>query len=122
MLRIKLVRSKAGNNWRNNATVAALGLRKVGQVVEKEDSSSIRGMVHKVKHMLAVEEVAGEVAKKAAPKHAVKKAAPKAAATVAVAEKPKAAAPKKAAKTEEAPAEEKPKAKRTTKKATEAGE
>jgi len=57
MLRIKLVKSLIGNNPRNRATVAALGLRKMQQVVEHEDTPSIRGMIHHVKHMLVVEEV-----------------------------------------------------------------
>ena len=55
MLRIKLVKSLIGNNWRNRRTVQALGLRKVGQVVEHADTASIRGMIQHVKHMLAVE-------------------------------------------------------------------
>ena len=57
MLRIKLVKSPIGNTASNRATVKALGLRKMQQVVEKEDTPSIRGMIHKVKHMLLVEEV-----------------------------------------------------------------
>ncbi|MFN7172493.1 MAG: 50S ribosomal protein L30 [Fimbriimonadaceae bacterium] len=56
-LRVKLVRSKIGNNARNNRVVAALGLRKMNQVVEHNDTPEIRGMIHKVKHMLEVEEV-----------------------------------------------------------------
>lgn len=56
MLRIKLVRSPIGHTPRNRATVLALGLHKVHQVVEKEDSPSIRGMVHHVKHLLVVED------------------------------------------------------------------
>lgn len=53
-LRIKLVKSPIGNTPRNRATVEALGLRKINQVVTHEDSASIRGMLHKVKHMLDV--------------------------------------------------------------------
>lgn len=56
MLRIKLVRSPIGNTKSNRATVAALGLRKMNQVIERPDNPGIRGMVHKVKHLLAVEE------------------------------------------------------------------
>jgi large subunit ribosomal protein L30 len=116
MLRIKLVRSLVGQTKRNRATVAALGLRKMHQVVEHEDTGSIRGMVHHVKHMLSVEEVEGSPNKK------------KAAAKVAAPAKPAKESKPKAAKAEAAPAEnvveadaptteEKPKAKRTTKKA-----
>jgi large subunit ribosomal protein L30 len=55
MLRIKLVKSPIGNTARNRATVQALGLRKIRQVVEHEDSASVRGMVHRVKHLLQIE-------------------------------------------------------------------
>jgi len=55
MLRIKLVRSPIGNTARNRATVKALGLRKMHQTVEHNDSPSIRGMIHSVKHLLQVE-------------------------------------------------------------------
>jgi large subunit ribosomal protein L30 len=55
MLRIKLVKSIIAQNPRNIATIQALGLRKVGSIVEKEDSPSIRGMIHKVQHMVVVE-------------------------------------------------------------------
>jgi large subunit ribosomal protein L30 len=57
MLRIKLVRSSIGANERNRATIQALGLRKVNQVVEQEDVPSIRGMVHHVKEFLLVEDI-----------------------------------------------------------------
>jgi large subunit ribosomal protein L30 len=39
------------------ATVKALGLRKIGQTVIKEDNPAIRGMIFKVKHMVKVEEI-----------------------------------------------------------------
>jgi large subunit ribosomal protein L30 len=55
VLKIKLVKSPIANNPRNRATVQALGLRKVGQVVEQADNASIRGMIHKISHMLVVE-------------------------------------------------------------------
>src|SRR5688572_32104674 len=82
MLRIKLVKSPIGNTRQNRATVQALGLRKVRQVVEHNDHPSIRGMIHKVKHLLEIEEVSGEVAprntKPKASKPAEKKAVAKA--------------------------------------------
>lgn len=53
-LKVKLVRSKIGTSPKNRLTVAALGLRRVGQTVVHEDSPSIRGMLHKVKHMVNV--------------------------------------------------------------------
>lgn len=57
MLHIKLVKSPIGNNWRNRRTVEALGLRKLHQVVEHEDTPTLRGMLRKVAHMVEVTEV-----------------------------------------------------------------
>ncbi len=83
MLRIKLAKSPIGNNKRNRATVQALGLRHVQHVVEHEDNPTIRGMIHHVKHMLVVEEVADT-------KPAVAEAAPAVEAAPKPARKPKA--------------------------------
>lgn len=63
MLRIELVSSLIGNNLRNRRTVQALGLRKMHQVVEHKDSPSVRGMIHKVQHMVKVVEVPDEPVK-----------------------------------------------------------
>lgn len=73
MLRIKLVRSPIGHTKSNRATVTALGLRKMNQVIERPNTPSIQGMVHKVKHLLSVEVV--EDAPAAAPKKPRAKAA-----------------------------------------------
>ena len=59
MLRIELMESPIGNNKRNRATVQALGLRKVHAVVYRQDSPSLRGMIHHVAHMLQVTAVDG---------------------------------------------------------------
>ncbi len=53
-LQIKLTRSKIGRSKKQIATIQALGLRKIGQVVEKEDTPQIRGMIEKVNHMVTV--------------------------------------------------------------------
>lgn len=53
-LQVKLVKSPIGNNVGNRRTVVALGLRKLHQVVIHEDTPSIRGMLHKVRHMVEV--------------------------------------------------------------------
>jgi large subunit ribosomal protein L30 len=37
------------------ATLAALGLRKLNHTVEHEATPSIRGMVHKVRHLVSVD-------------------------------------------------------------------
>lgn len=56
-LKLKLVRSVIGRSKKQKETIAALGLRRMNQVVEKEASPSIVGMVKKVQHLLIVEEV-----------------------------------------------------------------
>lgn len=55
-LNITLMRSKIGKKKDQIATVDALGLRKIGQTVVKEDTPQIRGMIQKVQHMVKVEE------------------------------------------------------------------
>lgn len=55
-LKIKLVKSTIGSKPLHRKNVAALGLRKVGQVVTKPDNPQIRGMVAKVCHLVEVEE------------------------------------------------------------------
>ena len=55
-LRLKLVRSVIGGTERQRATVRALGLRKLHQVVDQVDSPTTRGMVQKVAHLVRVVE------------------------------------------------------------------
>ena len=55
-IQIKLIKSKIGRSKKQIATVEALGLRKIGQTVEKEDTPQIRGMIVKVNHMVTVVE------------------------------------------------------------------
>jgi large subunit ribosomal protein L30 len=55
-IQIKLVRSPIGYEKRQKATVRALGLTKLHQVVEKEDTPAIRGMINKVSHLVEVSE------------------------------------------------------------------
>jgi large subunit ribosomal protein L30 len=56
-LRIKYVKSSIGYSRRQKGTIRALGLRRLGDVVEQADSPAIRGMVNKVSHLVEVEEV-----------------------------------------------------------------
>jgi large subunit ribosomal protein L30 len=44
-------------NQAQKETVKSLGLRKLNQVVEHQDTPSIRGMIFKVQHLVTVEEV-----------------------------------------------------------------
>lgn len=54
-VRVRLVRSPIGNTYRHKATIAALGLRHLNQVVEQEDTPQLRGMLAKVAHLVRVE-------------------------------------------------------------------
>ncbi|MFO7635966.1 MAG: 50S ribosomal protein L30 [Clostridia bacterium] len=57
MLKITLIRSTNSSLEGQKATVEALGLRKIRQSVEHNDTPQIRGMVNKVSHLLSVEEI-----------------------------------------------------------------
>ena len=56
-LRITYTKSSIGYNAKQKATIQALGLRRLHQVVEHADTPMIRGMVNKVSHLVRVEEV-----------------------------------------------------------------
>jgi len=56
-LRIKWVKSSIGYSRRQKGTVRALGLRRLGDVVEQADTPVIRGMINKVSHLVQVEEI-----------------------------------------------------------------
>ena len=70
-LQIKLKKSPIACLQVQKDTVAALGLRKVGQTVVKEDNPCVRGQIFRVKHMLEVTEIQD------APAPGAKKKAPK---------------------------------------------
>jgi large subunit ribosomal protein L30 len=53
---ITQVRSKNGSDQRQLATLRSLGLRKIGQTVQREDSPQLRGMLQRVQHLVTVEE------------------------------------------------------------------
>ena len=57
MIKIKLVKSLIGKPDIHRRTIQALGLRKIGQVVEKNDTPQIRGMIHQVDYMVEVIEL-----------------------------------------------------------------
>lgn len=56
-IRITLRRSLIGQKPKTRATVRSLGLRKLHSAVEHSDTPDIRGMVHRVRHMVEVEEI-----------------------------------------------------------------
>lgn len=55
-LRITLVKSSNGASGRQLDTLRSIGLRRIGQAVERPDSPQLRGMVHAVRHLVKVEE------------------------------------------------------------------
>ena len=56
-LKITLIKSPIASMPKHKATVAALGLRKVGHSVVQPDNPCIRGQIFAVKHLVKVEEV-----------------------------------------------------------------
>jgi large subunit ribosomal protein L30 len=56
-LRVEYVKSVIGYSQRQKGTVRALGLKRLGDVVEVEDNDVMRGMLRRVQHLLEVTEV-----------------------------------------------------------------
>ncbi len=56
-IKITLTHSPLGYTKDQQLTVRALGLRKIRSTVEQEDTPTLRGMIHKVEHLVKVEEV-----------------------------------------------------------------
>jgi large subunit ribosomal protein L30 len=57
-LKITLKKSPISQKQDQQLTVKSLGLRRMHQTVVIEDSRSVRGMIQKVRHLVAVEEEA----------------------------------------------------------------
>jgi len=55
-LKVTLIRSVHGRLARHQACVKGLGLRRMHQTVEVEDTPSVRGMIEKTRYLLRVEE------------------------------------------------------------------
>ena len=55
-LRITQRRSRNGVSPSQRATLRSLGLRRIGHSVEHDDNPQLRGMVHRVRHLVDVEE------------------------------------------------------------------
>jgi large subunit ribosomal protein L30 len=56
VLRVTQRKSRNGADRRQIDTLRSLGLHRIGQTVEHHDSPQIRGMVHKVRHLVEVSE------------------------------------------------------------------
>lgn len=55
-IKIKQTRSKINRPVDQKRTLEALGLKKIGQVVEHKMTPSIEGMINKVKHLITIVE------------------------------------------------------------------
>ena len=55
-IKIKQIKSKIGYPIDQKRTLEALGLRRISQVGEKEDTPEIRGMIRKVHHLVTIVE------------------------------------------------------------------
>jgi large subunit ribosomal protein L30 len=56
-LKVTQVRSALSRGAKQQGTVRALGLRRIGQFVVHEDKPEIRGMIRAVEHLVEVEEI-----------------------------------------------------------------
>ena len=57
-LRITQRKSAIGTRKRHRATLLTLGLKKIGQSVDRADSGPVRGMLRSVAHLISFEEIA----------------------------------------------------------------
>jgi len=55
-LKVKQIRSRIGAEKSQKLTLLSLGLHKISQVVEVEDTPSMRGMINKVHHLVTIVE------------------------------------------------------------------
>ena len=60
-LKVQQQRSTIGCKANQRNTLRSLGLKRIGDVVVKEDRPEIRGMVHTVRHLVTVSVIGGEV-------------------------------------------------------------
>ena len=55
-IKIRWKKSQIGFDRRQRATLRGLGLRRLGQRVELEDTDAVRGMIRKVRHLVVVDD------------------------------------------------------------------
>jgi large subunit ribosomal protein L30 len=55
-MKVTQVKSKNGSNKAQLDTLRSLGLRRIGHTVEVKDSPQTRGMLHRVRHLIEVQE------------------------------------------------------------------
>ena len=54
-MKVTQVKSKNGANHAQRETLRSLGLRRIGHTVEVKDNEQIRGMVHRIRHLVRVD-------------------------------------------------------------------
>ena len=59
-LKITQTKGLVGTKPKQRNSMRSLGLKRIGQAVVREDSPIVRGQINVVRHMVEVEEVAGE--------------------------------------------------------------
>jgi large subunit ribosomal protein L30 len=96
VLRIRQVRSRIGQSKKQRAALLTLGLRRIGQVVERPDNVAVRGNVRVIAHLVRIDGPAAAAGASAAPKADETKIATKTTETTAKTTKP--AAKKKTTK------------------------
>jgi large subunit ribosomal protein L30 len=55
-VKVTLLKSPTGFNRNQRAVVTGLGLRRIRHTVELKDTPDVRGMIHKVRHLVGVTE------------------------------------------------------------------
>ena len=55
-MKVTQVKSKNGSTQRQIATLRSLGLRRIGQTVDVKDTPQARGMVHRVRHLVRIDD------------------------------------------------------------------
>ncbi len=55
-IKVTQIKSAYGRLKNHRASIAGLGLRRIGHTVEVEDTPSVRGMINKANYLLRVEE------------------------------------------------------------------
>ncbi|MEJ7797894.1 MAG: 50S ribosomal protein L30 [Solirubrobacteraceae bacterium] len=55
-MKVTQLKSKNGSDRRQLDTLRSLGLRRIGHTVEVKDTPAARGMLHRVRHLVRIEE------------------------------------------------------------------
>ena len=55
-MKVTQIKSKNGANHAQRETLRSLGLRRIGHTVELKDTPQARGMLHRVRHLITVED------------------------------------------------------------------